>query len=138
MRLAPWLAALAAALGGWIVAMIGWLALTDSVARAALTVPYLLMGSVLFGLPLVILLLAALVPLHVLLRSTVGVRLPVVLVAGVCCGLAARVAAGRLWGQPELGFLPIPVVIATGLVAAWAWWRTADAARASQGWRGTI
>ena len=81
------------------------------------------MGGLLFGAPLVLATVALVAaPLHLVLRRTVGVTRPIALAGGAACGLLVRECARALWGQPEVSFLPVPVVRVAGAGAAWVWW----------------
>lgn len=113
------------ALGLWFALMFTHAFVLRGPLDAGALVPYLIMGGVLFGAPVVssLLVLVAL-PAWLLLRRTVGVTLGRALLAGGACGLLARHVVGRLWGEPELLFVPIPVVLLAGIGTAWVWWRT--------------
>lgn len=115
--------ALPAAVALWIPLFFLHALIVHGPYRASLMLPYVLMGGILFGLPLVFLILLCIaIPAWSLLRSTVGVTLPRTLVAGAACGLLARELARHSWGQPELSFLPVSVVLLAGTGTAWVWW----------------
>ena len=136
----PFLLAVPAALGTWIAAYFVYAVFVEGPVRAVLLVPYTLMGALLFGTQIVVPMVAvAAVPLYLAMRWTVGVRLVPTLVAGAVAGLAARWVAGTLWGQPEIRFLPVPVVLAAGVATAYVWWRSWTAVdRSEPGHRGAI
>ncbi|MBR9989130.1 MAG: hypothetical protein KFH98_05200 [Gemmatimonadetes bacterium] len=124
LAIPAFLAAVPASLVLWMLSYHAYVHTVHGMARAAYMVPYILTGGLLFGLPLILGIMALVAwPAFLLLRSTMGVTLPATLVAGALCGFVAREATRLLWAQPEFGFLPVPVVLVTGIGTAWVWWR---------------
>ena len=114
---------------------------TDGPARAFGLVPYLLMGGVLFGLPVVCLvILAVALPSFALLRLLrLDFTLARALVLGAGSGVAARELVRGLLGRPESDFVPLVVVLLTGAATAWIVWRGwADGKENPVRGRGTI
>lgn len=113
------------AIGIWAVSYFAYAVVTEGPTHAAWIVPYLVLGGLLFGAPLATaLVLLVAYPALLLLRRTIGVGLPAVLVTGAACGLLVRVVVGILWAEPEIRFLPLPVALVAGLGAAVVWWRS--------------
>lgn len=124
LAIPAFLAAVPVSLVLWMVSYYAYAHFVHGAARAAIMVPYVIMGGAFFGLPLIIGIMALVAwPGFLLLRSTLGVTLPATLVTGAMCGLIARETTRLLWGLPELGFVPVPVALATGVGTAWVWWR---------------
>jgi hypothetical protein len=122
--LTAFFAAIPTALGLWIAALYAYTHILSGPGIAAARLPYMIMGGVLFGVPLLVAVVLCIAwPAHLVLQRTIGVSLPVALVTGAVCGVTGHVAVGALWGQPELGFVPLPVAIAKGVGTAWVWWR---------------
>lgn len=122
--LAAFLVALPAALVLWMSSLFLYNVVTAGATRAAGLVPYMIMGGVLFGLPLLLGLLVLLAaPLALLLHRFFRITLPITLTAGTALGLIGRAAVVGLWGEPEAAFVPVPVALVTGIGTAWVWWR---------------
>ena len=118
------LAAAPAALGLWVATLYVHVHVTSGPVMAAARVPYMIIGGVLFGVPIVIGLIVLIAwPALLVLRRTVGITLPAAIFAGAACGLVVRQAIARMWAEPELSFVPLPVVLATGAGTGWVWWR---------------
>jgi hypothetical protein len=116
-------AALPAALVLWMTSLFLYNLVTAGAARAAGLVPYMIMGGVLFGLPVIIgMLVLVAAPLALLLRRFLGITLPITLLAGAAMGLIARAVVVGLWAEPEAAFVPVPVALVTGVGTAWVWW----------------
>jgi hypothetical protein len=121
--LPAFLAALPAALVLWMTSLFLYNLVTAGAARAAGLVPYMIMGGVLFGLPVIIgMLVLVAAPLALLLRRFFRITLPITLAAGAAMGLIARAVVVGLWAQPEAAFVPVPVALVTGIGTAWVWW----------------
>lgn len=133
------LVAAPAALGLWMALLYVHTFLVHGPITAGRTVPYLLMGGVLFGTPVIaVVLVFVALPGWLILRRTIGVTLGRALFAGAVCGVLARVAGERLWGEPEASFLPLPVVLLAGMGTAWVWWRTWVGPEPAPPGRGTV
>lgn len=116
-------AALPAALVLWMISLFLYNLVTAGATRAAGLVPYMIMGGVLFGLPVLIgMLVLVAAPLALLLRRFFSITLPITLAAGAVMGLVARAVVVVLWAEPETAFVPVPVALVTGIGTAWVWW----------------
>lgn len=119
------LAAVLSGIGIWVVGYCAYAVVTEGPSHATWIIPYLVLGGLLFGAPLAAaLVLLVAYPALFLLRRTIGVGLPAVLVTGAVCGLLVRVVVGILWAEPEIRFVPVPVALVAGLAAAGVWWRS--------------
>ena len=117
-------AAAPAALGLWFTTLYVHEHVTAGPVMAAGRVPYMIIGGVLFGVPIVVGLIVLIAwPAVLVLRHTIGITLPVAILAGAACGLVVRQVIAAMWAQPELSFLPVPVVLVTGGGTGWVWWR---------------
>ena len=122
--------AVPAAVALWMGAFFTYTLVMDGIVRAAQLAPYILIGGVLFGLPIAAAAVACLaVPAFLLLRRLSAVTRGSALAAGAVVGVSAREAIRHALAQPELGFVPLPVVLLTGLGAAALWWRTSNRPR---------
>lgn len=122
--LTAFLAAAPASLGLWLATLYVHEHVTAGPVMAAGRVPYMIMGGVLFGVPIVIGLIVLIAwPALLVLRRTIGVTLPMAIFAGAACGLVVRQVVAVMWAQPELSFLPVSVVLVTGAGTGWVWWR---------------
>lgn len=137
--LAGFLIAGPAALVVWLCALETWVYITQGPLRAMGLLPYAIMGGVLMGLPLVAaLILLFAFPLSLALRRTIGVSLQAGVIAGALCGVIARLVVDHAFGLPETLFLPWPVVLATGAITGWIWWRAAQNPGREAGSRGAV
>ena len=122
--LTAFLAAAPASLGLWLATLYVHEHVTAGPVIAAGRVPYMIMGGVLFGVPIVIGMIVLIAwPALLVLRRTIGVTLPMAIFAGAACGLVVRQVVAVMWAEPELSFLPVSVVLVTGAGTGWVWWR---------------
>ena len=122
--LTAFLAAAPASLGLWLATLYVHEHVTAGPVIAAGRVPYMIMGGVLFGVPIVIGMIVLIAwPALLVLRRTTGVTLPIAIFAGAACGLVVRQVVAVMWAEPELSFLPVSVVLVTGAGTGWVWWR---------------
>jgi hypothetical protein len=121
--LPAFLAALPAALVLWMASLFLYNLVTAGPTRAAGLVPYMIMGGVLFGLPLLIgMLVLVAAPLALLFHRFFRITLPITLTAGAAMGLITRAVVVGLWAEPESSFVPVTVALVTGIGTAWVWW----------------
>lgn len=122
--LAGFLISSPAAFAVWIVCLHTWTHLTRGPVDAAGITLYALIGGVLFGLPiLAATILFVALPFSWLLERAIGITPRTAVVAGALCGVIVRLVVEQMWGQPEIRFVPWPVVLLTGAVTGWIWWR---------------
>lgn len=115
----------------WLSGLVLWLilytfhaSLTQGPTIAARQMPYLLMGAVLFAAPVALVVIVALgAPAYLALRHIERIALPIVLTVGAAGGLLCRIVVAHLWNEPEINFVPVPVVVIAGAGAAAVWWK---------------
>ena len=93
------------------------------VNHAAHIAPQLILGAVLFGVPVLACTLSLVaIALYLFLRRSRPLPLKWALVAGAGCGLLVRAGVETLWAQPEIAYVPAPVVLIVGVATAGLWW----------------